>query len=107
MRIIFFIFITITFSAQVQSQTFSGGLRGGVNFAQWKQNIQLNSNQTGTISTALTTESRTGYLIGIYYTIMFSKGVGLQPELFYNSVGARSGSSTLSVNYASLPIFLR
>ena len=107
MRIIFFIFIAITLSAQVQSQTFSGGLRGGMNLAQWKQNILLNSNQTGTISVALTTDSRTGYLIGVYYTIMFSKGVGLQPELFYNSVGARLGSSIISVDYVSLPIFLR
>ena len=78
-----------------------------MNFAQWKQNILLNSNQTGTISVALTTDSRTGYLIGVYYTIMFSKGVGLQPELFYNSVGARLGSSIISVDYVSLPIFLR
>lgn len=107
MRIIFFVFVSITISVSVQSQTFSGGLRGGINFAQWKQNIQISSTQTGTISTALTTDSRTGYLIGIYYTIMFSENVGLQPELFYNSVGSRSGSSSISINYASLPIFLR
>jgi Outer membrane protein beta-barrel domain len=106
MRIIF-VFLAVTLSIQVQSQTFSGGLRGGMNFAQWKQNIQISSTQTGTISSALTSDTRTGYLIGVYYTIMFSKNVGLQPELFYNSIGSRSGSSTISVNYASLPIFLR
>lgn len=82
MKIILFLFMAMTLSAPAQSQTFSGGLRGGINFAQWKQTIQLNSLQTGTISTALTTDSRTGYLIGIYYTIMFNKNVGLQPELF-------------------------
>ncbi|WP_084180083.1 porin family protein [Schleiferia thermophila] len=107
MRVIFFIFISMMLSVSGQSQTFSGGLRGGINFAQWKQNIQISSTQTGNISTALTTDSRTGYLIGIYYTIMLGGNVGFQPELFYNSVGSRSGSSSISVNYASLPIFLR
>lgn len=106
MRIIF-VFLAVTLSIQVQSQTFSGGLRAGMNFAQWKQNIQINSTQTGTINSAITSDTRTGYLIGIYYTIMFSKNVGLQPELFYNSIGSKSGSSTISLDYASLPIFLR
>ncbi|MBY0434817.1 MAG: PorT family protein, partial [Cyclobacteriaceae bacterium] len=107
MRVILVLFIAFTFSFHVRSQTFSGGVRGGMNFAQWKQNIQINSIQTGTISSALTSDTRTGYLIGIYYTIMFSKNVGLQPELFYNSVGSKSGSSTINVDYASLPVFLR
>lgn len=107
MRIILFLFIAVTLSAQVHSQTFNGGIRGGMNFAQWKQNIQISSIQTGTISTALTSDTRTGYLIGVYYSIMFSRNIGLQPELFYNSIGSRSGSSTIRVDYASLPIFLR
>lgn len=107
MRIILFLFIAVTLPAQVQSQTFSGGLRGGINFAQWKQNIQISSTQTGTISSAITSDTRTGYLIGVYYTILFSENFGLQPELFYNSIGSKSGSSTISVDYVSLPIFLR
>jgi Outer membrane protein beta-barrel domain len=108
MRVIFLLIIAVTLSVQVHSQTFHGGIRGGINFAQWKQNIQISSIQTGTISSALTTDTRTGYLVGLYYTIMFSgSNIGLQPELFYNSVGSRSGSSTISINYATLPIFIR
>jgi hypothetical protein len=107
MRTISFIFIAFILSAQVHAQSFNGGIRGGVNFAQWKQNIQISSTQTGTISTALTNDARTGYLIGIFYTVMFNGKVGLQPELFYNSIGSRSGSSTIIIDYASLPVFLR
>jgi hypothetical protein len=107
MRFFLLTFYVTILSITVHAQKFNGGLRGGINFAQWKQEVTLSSLPTGTINTAFTSDSRTGYLIGIYYTILFNEKVGLQPELFYNSVGSKSGSSTISVNYASLPVFLR
>jgi len=38
---------------------------------------------------------------------MFSDKMGVQPELFYSSLGAKSGSEVLKTNYLSLPIFFR
>lgn len=107
MRFLLVTFYLTILSVTIHAQKLSGGLRGGINFAQWKQEVILNSLQTGTISTAFTSDSRTGYLLGIYYTLMFNQKIGLQPELLYNSVGSKSGSSTINVNYVSLPVFLR
>lgn len=107
MRIILTILVAAALSPRLQSQSLVAGVRGGLNLAQWKQNIQINSVVTGPVSNSLTTEARVGSLVGLYYTLMFSEKIGLQQELFYHSVGMRSGSYQFSVRYVSLPIFFR
>lgn len=67
----------------------------------------MTSGVTGPIGVSTTTDTRTGYLIGFYYSFLFSDQFGLQPELLYNSMGAKVGSSTISLNYVSLPVFVR
>jgi hypothetical protein len=107
MRFFLLTFYVIILSITVHAQKFSGGLRGGINFAQMRQELRASGLPTGPLSTTSTSDSRTGYLIGIYYTIMFSEKVGLQPELFYNSMGSKVASSEGILNYASLPVFVR
>lgn len=74
------------------------GARAGVNFA--------NESISGGGFTA-SPDSRTSFLLGAYAKIMFSDKMGIQPELFYSSLGAKSGSDVLKTNYLSLPIFFR
>ena len=86
-----------------QAQDVSFGARGGLNFA--------NISETVSGGGASSYSMRTSFLLGGYATIMFNDKMGLQPELFYNSVGAKetiSGTDvTYKLNYISLPILFR
>lgn len=81
------------------------GVRAGLNLA----------NQSITASgLSSSPDSKTGYLVGGYATIMFSDKLGVQPELFLSSVGSTWPSSltggpseTLRLNYVSIPVLLR
>jgi hypothetical protein len=107
MRNILLVVTAATLSGQVQSQTFSGGIRGGLNFAQWRHVVETSSIQTGAINTVFTGEARTGYVFGVYYSRMFNKSIGLQPELFYNSAGQKFAATSINLGYLSVPVFLR
>jgi hypothetical protein len=84
------------------AQSFSIGARAGLNFA--------NISESGSGSASYST--RTSFLLGGYLGIMFTEKMGLQPELFYSSVGASesnpsSGTTTLKLGYISIPVFFR
>ncbi len=81
-----------------QAQGFSIGARGGLNFA----------NETASGSGAsISYDTRTSFLLGGYATFMLSDKIGLQPELFYSSIGAKSGSNVEKLNYFSIPVLFR
>jgi hypothetical protein len=68
------------------------GLKGGVNFANLKDDANSN------------TDSRTGLHLGGLAHIHFSKHFALQPELMYSAQGAEYGNSKLRLNYVNVPI---
>lgn len=82
----------------LNAQSFSIGARAGLNLAK-----ETASGGSGSVSL----NTRTSFLLGGYATILFNDNLGLQPELFYSSLGATSGSDVEKLNYISLPIFFR
>lgn len=78
------------------------GLRAGVNFANEKESDP---------SPGTSSSGRTSFLLGAYGKISINDHLGIQPELFYSSTGAKftSGttSGTLISNYLALPVFFR
>ena len=91
------------FSANILlSQSRSGGFRGGINLAQWKLTVTYQG-----ASASQTSDTKTGFLIGLFQTYMFNKNVGIQPEIFYNSNGSILNGATFTTNYVSVPVFFR
>lgn len=84
------------------SQGRSGGFRGGLNLAQWK----LTASYQGQ-SASQTSDTKTGFLIGLYQTFMFTREIGIQPEIFYNSNGGIFSGATFTTSYVSVPVFFR
>lgn len=97
MKKLFFTFSVITFSAMgVFAQGVSGGLKGGVNFA--------NQNYDGDFPSP---DSRTGFHAGLYLNVAFSEILSLQPEFLYNSVGAELNNTDFKTDYLSVPILIK
>lgn len=104
------IFIFLISANVLFSQSRSGGFRIGLNLAQWKLTVSYQG-----LSASQNSDTKVGYLAGLYYTFMFNKNVGLQPELFYNSTGGiltsnSSGTSTsitFTNDYVSVPVLFR
>jgi hypothetical protein len=79
------------------------GLRAGLNIAN--QSIS-------TSGVSVSPDSRLGFLVGGYAKIMLSEKMGIQPELFYSSIGAKwpdsgNGVETIKTDYLTLPVFFR
>jgi len=79
------------------------GLRAGLNLAN--QSISASG-------VSVSPDSRLGFFVGGYAKIMFSEKMGIQPELFYSSVGSKwpdagSGVQTIKTDYLTLPVFFR
>jgi hypothetical protein len=79
------------------------GLRAGLNVAN--QSISASG-------VSISPDSRVSFLVGGYAKIMFSGSMGIQPELFYSSIGAKwpssgSGVQTIKTDYLTLPVFFR
>lgn len=68
------------------------GLKGGVNFANLKDDANSN------------TESRTGFNVGGLAHIHVSEHFAVQPELVYSSQGAEYGTSKLRLGYVNIPV---
>ncbi len=91
---------------EATAQSFSFGARGGMNVAN--QSISASG-------ASVSPSSKIGYLIGGYAKIMFTDNIGIQPELFFSSVGSTwpssltgaSGDATFRMNYISIPVFFR
>ena len=100
-KLITLFFFSLLFLAG-HSQSKTGGFRVGLNLAQW--NVSVSG---GGQSASATSSTRTGFLLGLYRKRMFNDKSGIQYEFFYNSIGAKSGSTSVATNYLSLPIFYR
>jgi hypothetical protein len=86
------------------AQGVSGGIKAGLNFA----NMNFESDG-GDFSP----DNRTSFHVGLFATLMVSESFGVQPEVLYNSIGAKyevpiaGGESIYKLNYISIPIMLR
>ena len=89
-------------SSTLYAQGVSGGLKAGLNFANQKY-----SSDIGDFSPS----GRTSFHAGFFLTAMVSESFGVQPELIYNSVGAKieflGEESIQKLNYLTVPIMLR
>jgi len=98
------LFIVVLAATFTRAQNISIGARAGANF------VSISESVSGGSPTAFTT--RNSFLVGGYATIMFNDKVGIQPELFYSSMGAVApgvigGSTIYKLNYVSLPVLFR
>ena len=84
------------------AQDRAGGIRGGINLAQWKLTATSQGQSFNT-----TFYSKSGFIAGLYQTVMITRTTGLQPEIFYNSNGTSLNGTTYSTEYISIPIFFR
>jgi len=79
------------------------GARAGLNVAS--QSISASGY-------SVSPDSRLGFFVGAYAKIMVSGKIGVQPELFYSSIGAKwpdqgAGVETIKTDYLTLPVFFR
>jgi len=88
------LFTVCLISTNVFAQGVGIGLKAGVNFAN--QSI-----------TNITTNSRTGFLAGVYVPIYFSEKWGVVPEVLFSSVGSETPNSSNDFTYLSIPVMLR
>jgi hypothetical protein len=92
-----FIFL-VAVSGCVFAQGISGGVKAGLNLA----------NQTYSGNGLTSSPSfRPSLHAGGYLTLMFSKHLGLQPEVLFSGEGAKSGSSSYKLSYINIPILVR
>lgn len=80
------------------AQGISGGLKVGANFANMKWDSDFGN---------FSPDSRTAFHFGAYLNVGFSETFSLQPELLYNSVGAKMDDEALKANYLSVPIMFK
>lgn len=105
MKKLFFAITAIAFSAvTAQAQTTSFGLKGGMTAANVKVKIE---NVTASAS------SKIGFYAGAFADIGISENFGVQPELFYSSLGSKQKGNdgdpdeTLDLGYINLPILAK
>lgn len=87
----------VAFCALSAFAQLTGGLKAGLNLANFSGDVEGNS-------------MRIGFHAGAYATFNLSDKIGLQPELLYNSVGSTIDSDGTDVdfvmNYISIPVML-
>jgi len=94
-----FFIVALTFlSASAFSQGISFGVKAGLSIS----NEKVSSNGFSASPSSLV-----GFHGGAYLTAMFSDHLGLQPELLYSGQGYKSGSTSVHVNYITIPILVR
>ncbi|HEY8511621.1 MAG TPA: outer membrane beta-barrel protein, partial [Cyclobacteriaceae bacterium] len=103
------IFLTVSLCALFAAGAMAQGMKGGI-----KAGLNL-SNITGDVEG---TSMRTAFHVGGFLNFSFSDALSLQPELLYNSVGAKMSEfyeeeeveveveGTQVLNYLSIPINL-
>ncbi len=95
----FFTLAFIVFCAYgAVAQGISGGLKVGANFANQKYDSDF-----GDISL----DSRTSFHVGGYLNFGVSETFAIQPELLYNSIGAKQDEVAMKTDYLSIPIMLQ
>jgi hypothetical protein len=80
------------------AQGISGGLKAGANFSN-----QVYSGNGFSASA----DARTGFHVGGYLNVGFSETFSLQPELLYNSVGAKIADTQFKTDYVSIPVMIK
>lgn len=80
------------------AQGISGGLKAGANFSN-----QVYSGNGFSASA----DARTGFHVGGYLNLGFSETFSLQPELLYNSVGAKIAETQFKTDYVSIPVMIK
>jgi hypothetical protein len=78
----------------------SFGLKGGLNLAKQKAEFDGGS---------FTSDTRASFHVGGYFNYAFNDQFSLQPELFYNSIGAKVDDGddiVFKFDYISLPIMV-
>ncbi len=105
MKKLFFAITAIALSAvTAQAQTTSFGLKGGITSANVKEKF-------GGMS--LSYSSKIGFYAGAFADIGVSENFGVQPELFYSSLGAKQKGTdggpdaSLDFGYINLPILAK
>ena len=102
-KLLFTLIVTSLASTGLFAQGLSGGVKAGVNLA----------NLTG--DDVEDSDMRIAYHVGGYVNYAFSESVSLQPELLFNSVGAKTSytdpdfgdvEETFVLNYLSVPVDL-
>lgn len=92
--------IVVLFSATAFAQL-NGGLKAGLNLANWG----------GDIKDDFDSKTRVGFHAGAYLTFNLSDAISIQPELLYNSVGAKLddadfGEVDFVMDYITIPVML-
>jgi len=76
------------------------GLKAGLNLANWG----------GDIKDEADSKNRMGFHAGAYLTFNLSDAISIQPEILYNSVGAKiedsDGDVDFATDYVSIPVML-
>lgn len=105
MKKLFFAITVIALSAgTAQAQTTSFGLKGGITSANIKEKFD---------GTTVSLSSKIGFYAGAFADIGVSENFGVQPELFYSSLGAKQKGTdgdpdaTLDLGYINLPILAK
>lgn len=105
MRKLLFAITAIAFTAvSAQAQTTSFGLKAGITAANIKES-------GGGVSISLT--SKIGFYAGAFAEVGVSDKFAIQPELFYNLLGAKAKSDgesdggKLDLGYISLPVLVK
>lgn len=94
-----FFVVALTFlSASAFSQGISFGVKAGLSIS----NEKVSSN-----GISVSPSSLVGFHGGAYLTAMLSDHIGVQPELLYSGQGYKSGSTSVHVNYITIPVLFR
>ena len=77
------------------------GMRAGLNISN--QNIQSNAQTLDTVST------KTGFMLGMYFTAAVNDKISIQPEIVFSGMGSELNSSdrTNVFNYLHIPVFFK
>jgi hypothetical protein len=90
-KLVLTVFALGVFSFYASAQL-SGGLKAGLNLAD------VGGDAEGDI--------RPSFHAGAYVNFAFSEQLSLQPELLYNSVGAKEDDDALKLDYISIPVMV-
>jgi outer membrane protein with beta-barrel domain len=92
MKKVFLSALTVILVNMAFAQHVEFGLKGGVNFANLKDDANSN------------TDARTGFNAGALAHIHLSKTFAIQPEVVYSVQGAEYSSGKMQLNYINVPV---
>jgi hypothetical protein len=96
-KLILFVAVALCITTGVMAQGVGLGVKAGLNFANQSYDV-------GSFSAS--PDARTSFHVGAFATFKFGM-FGLQPEVLYNSVGAKFDDDVTKIDYLSVPILLR